>query len=116
MASSCVRGGLDWILGKKFLKSGQAWDQAAQGSGVPIPGGVQKMCRCDTSRYGLVGMVVLGWRVDFSNLWFYDSMIHSSTGISLGPRQVMQKKISESKYTRLLIDIYCLICIAQVQY
>jgi len=50
-----------------------------QGSGgVPIPGGVQKMCRCGTLGYGLVGMVVLGGRLDlmilevFSNLWFYD--------------------------------------------
>jgi len=28
--------------------------------GVPIPGGVQKTCRCGTSGYGLAGMVVLG--------------------------------------------------------
>jgi len=41
--------------------SGQALDQAAQGSGgVPIPGGVQKMCRCGTSGHDLAGMVVLG--------------------------------------------------------
>jgi len=34
MASSCVRGSLDWIL-EKFLycKSGQALEQAAQGGG-----------------------------------------------------------------------------------
>jgi len=47
---------------KKFIywKSGQALEQAAQGgSGVTIPGGVQKMCRCGTWGYGLVGMVVL---------------------------------------------------------
>jgi len=42
-------------------KSGQALDQAAQGSGgVPIPGGVQKPCRCGTSGHGLAGMVGLG--------------------------------------------------------
>jgi len=36
-------------------------EQAAQGSGgVPIPGGVQKTCRCGTWGHGLVGMVVLG--------------------------------------------------------
>ena len=30
MASSCIRGGLDWILGKiSLLKSGQALEQAA---------------------------------------------------------------------------------------
>jgi len=38
-------------------------EQAAQGSGgVTIAGGVQKLCRCGTSGYGLAGMVVLaGW-------------------------------------------------------
>jgi len=48
---------------EKFLscKSGQALDQAAQGSGgVLIPGGVQKPCRCSTWGYGLAGMGVLG--------------------------------------------------------
>jgi len=55
--------------------SGQALDQAAQGSGgVPIPGGVQKTCGWGTSRHGLAGIVVLGWRLTlmilevFSNL------------------------------------------------
>jgi len=55
-------------------------EQAAQGKGcVLIPGGVQKMCRCSTSGYGLADMVTLeGW-LDlmilevFSNLCFYDS-------------------------------------------
>ena len=28
---------------------------------VTIPAGVQKTCRCGTSGYGLVGMVLLGW-------------------------------------------------------
>jgi len=62
MASSGVRGSLDWILGKISLReSGQALEQAAQGSGgVTIPGGVEKMCRCGTSGHGLAGMVVLG--------------------------------------------------------
>ena len=57
------------------LLSGQALDQAAQGGGgVPIPGGVKKTCRCGTSGYGLIGMVVLGGWLDsmilevFSNL------------------------------------------------
>ena len=67
---------------EKFLywRSGQALQQAAQRSGgVPIPGGVQKMCRGGISGHGLAGMVVLGWRLDlmilelFSNL--NDSMI-----------------------------------------
>ena len=62
MASSGVRGGLDWIL-EKFLhwKSAQALAQAAQGSGgVPIPGGVQKLCGCGTWRHGFAGVGVLG--------------------------------------------------------
>ena len=42
---------------------------------------IQKMCRCGTSGYDLVGMVVLGGWLDlmilevFSNLWFYESTI-----------------------------------------
>jgi len=44
---------------------GQTLEQAAQGgSGVPIPGGVQKTCRCGTSGHGLVRMVVLGGWLD----------------------------------------------------
>ena len=42
-------------------KSGQALEQAAQGSScVTNPGGVQKTCRYGTSRHGLMGIVVLG--------------------------------------------------------
>ena len=80
MASSCIRGGFDWILRKmSFLKE---W--AGVGTGCPgswlshHPGGVQKTCRCGTSEQGLVGLVVLGWWWDlmilevFSDLWFYD--------------------------------------------
>jgi len=61
-----------------LILCGQALEQAAQGGGwVPILGRVQKTCRCGTSGYGLVGMVVLGGWLDlmilevFSNLWFY---------------------------------------------
>jgi len=62
MASSCVKGGLVWILGKiSLLKDWSGTEQAAQGSGGdPSPGGVQKTCRHGTSGYGLAGMVVLG--------------------------------------------------------
>jgi len=62
MASSSVRGGLDQILQKiSLLQSGQALEQAAQGSGgVTIPGGVQKICRYGSSGHGLARMVVLG--------------------------------------------------------
>jgi len=42
-----------------------ALEQAAQGGGgVPIPGGVQKKCRCGTAGHGLAGTVVLGWWLD----------------------------------------------------
>ena len=60
-----------------YWKSSQALEQAAQGhGGVPIPGDVQKACRCGTSRYGLEGMVVLGWRLDLMILEvFFQSMI-----------------------------------------
>ena len=50
-----------------------------RGGWVTISGGIQKTCRCVTSGYGLVGLVLLGWWLDFmilevfSNLWFYDS-------------------------------------------
>jgi len=41
--------------------SGQALEQAAQGSGgISISGGVQKVCRHGISGHGLAGMVVLG--------------------------------------------------------
>ena len=58
-------GVLDWILGKiSLLKEWSVpltFEQGAQGGGgVPMPGGVQKTCRCGTSGYGLIGMVVLG--------------------------------------------------------
>ena len=65
-----------------YWKSGKALGQAAQGGGwVTITGGVQKTCRCGTSGYGLVGMVLLGWWLDFmilevfSNLWIYDLLV-----------------------------------------
>ena len=44
------------------------------------------MCRCGTSGYVLVGVVLLGWWLDlmifevFSNLWFYDLIaLHTNT-------------------------------------
>jgi len=62
MASSCIRRGLDWILGK--ISSLKEWSDIGTGSqgtgGVTIPEGVKKMCRCGTSGHGLAGMVVLG--------------------------------------------------------
>ena len=59
-----------------YGKSGQALEQAAQGgSGLPIPGGVQKTCGCGTSGYGLLGMVVLGGRLDSMILGLFQPMI-----------------------------------------
>lgn len=42
MASGCIKGGLDWILGKILQgKGGRTLEQVAQGGGrVPVPGGV----------------------------------------------------------------------------
>ena len=62
MASSCARGGSFWILGKiSLLKEWSGIGTGCPGKWwVTIPGGVQKTCRCDTSRHGLAGMVVLG--------------------------------------------------------
>lgn len=42
MALSCIKGGLDWILGKILQgKGGRTLEQVAQGGGrVPVPGGV----------------------------------------------------------------------------
>ena len=59
-------------------KSGQALEQAAQGGGVTIPWGVQKTCRRGTSAYGLAGMVVLHWQLDFMILEVF-SNLHDST-------------------------------------
>jgi len=36
------------------------WNRLPREVVVPIPGGVQKICRYGTSGYGLAGMVVLG--------------------------------------------------------
>ena len=49
MASNYARGGSVWILRKILLhRSGQALEQAAQGSGrVTISGGVQETHKCD---------------------------------------------------------------------
>ena len=54
MASSCTKGGSDWLLGKILpRKSGEAVAQAAQGGGrVIIPGDVQDYWRYGTERRG----------------------------------------------------------------
>ena len=60
MASSCVRGGLGWILGKiSLLKEWSGTGAGCPGQwGVTVPGGVQKPCGCDTSGHGGVGLTV----------------------------------------------------------
>ena len=51
MASSCARGGSDWIF--LLRKSGDALAQAAQrGGGVTVPGGIQEKSRCGTEGHG----------------------------------------------------------------
>jgi len=55
-------------------------EQAVQGGGgVPIPGGVQKTCRCGTAGHALAGLVALGGQLDLMNLEVFsnldDSMI-----------------------------------------
>ena len=75
MASSCVRGGSVWILGKiSLLKEWSGLGPGCPGSGVPIPGGVQKTCRCGTWGYGLAGTVVLGWWLDLVILEIFPNL------------------------------------------
>jgi len=50
-------------------------EQAAQGGGgVPIPGGVQKTCRCGILGSGLVDMVVLGGWLDMMTLEVFSNL------------------------------------------
>jgi len=71
MASSCVRGGFDWLLAKFYLL--EEWS----GIGIGCPGrwlshhpwNVQKTCRCGTSTYGFVGMVVMVGLDDLRDLF-----------------------------------------------
>jgi len=51
------------------LSSGQAPEQAAQGSGeVTIPGGVEKTCGYGTKEHGLVGSIGGRWPVGLDDL------------------------------------------------
>ena len=52
---------------EKFLQeSGETLAQATWGcGGVTIPGGVQEMCRYGTEGCRLVGMMGMGWQLDF---------------------------------------------------
>ena len=50
-----------WARGPLEEKPLKEWSGIAQGSGgVPIPGGLQKPCRCGTSGHGLAGVGVIG--------------------------------------------------------
>jgi len=61
LGSSVAPLGFSGMRNAPVANTDQASDQAAQGSGgVPIPGGVQKTCRCGTSGHGLAGVVGLG--------------------------------------------------------
>jgi len=63
MASSCVRGGSDWILGKSFFTGRVArhWTRLPRAV-VQSPSleGFKKPCGCGTSGHGLAGVVGLG--------------------------------------------------------
>lgn len=49
MTINCTRGGSGWILRKFLQESGEALEQAAQGSvGITIPRDVQEMRSCGT--------------------------------------------------------------------
>jgi len=76
MSSSCVRGGLDWTLGKITLL--KEW--SGIGTGCPDKWlshhhwDVQKTCRYCTSGHGLSGMMVLGWWLDFIILEVFSNL------------------------------------------
>jgi len=59
MASSCIRGGLDYILGKiSLLKEWSSIGTRCAGKWWRYhPGGVQKTCRSGNSGIGSVGTV-----------------------------------------------------------
>jgi len=62
MASSCFRGGLDWILGKiSLLKEWSGIGTGCPGKWVESPylEVFKKRCIYGTSGHGLAGMVVL---------------------------------------------------------
>ena len=70
------QGRFDWILGKiSLLKEWSGIGTGCQrGSGVTIPRGVQKLCRCGPSEHSLAGVVVLGWQLDFMILEVFSNL------------------------------------------
>jgi len=51
-----------------FSETGNALEQAAQGGGVTIPGGVQEAFRCCTEGCGLVGSTGDRWVVGLDDV------------------------------------------------
>ena len=119
MASSCIRGGLDQVLGKNCLLK----ERSGIGTGCPgrwlspHSGGVQKTCRDGTSGRGLVGMIVLGGWLDsmifevFSSLsysvilWFYKYITEKKKSSS---NQTVNQKFCE--YSFRCLYWYYLFC------
>lgn len=65
MSSSCTRGGLGWILGRKFFTQRviRQWNRLSRA--VTIPESVQKACSCRTWGHGLLeDLAVLGEQLD----------------------------------------------------
>ena len=66
MASSCTRRGSGWMLGKNSSPE----EQLDNSTGCPLrrwshrPEGIQETCAWGTEGHDLVGMVVMGWRLD----------------------------------------------------
>ena len=53
-----------WLCWQEARLAGRCLSFSVWSCGVPIPGGVRKMCGCGTSGHGLAGMGVLGWWLD----------------------------------------------------
>ena len=105
---SCARVGSGWILGE--MSSQKEWwgsGTAAQGGGaVTVPGGVQEACRCGFEGHGLVGVVGMGWWLDYM-IWrvfsnFNDSMkcliIVSYHCLNLGCCKKLSCQVSDSPF------------------
>jgi len=89
-------------------------EQAAQGGGVTVPGGVQEMWRWDTEGHELVGMMVMSWCLDLMTLEVFsncnDSMIHSSLFITVPSSKLQRNQnVNPIQYLSfILLTVWCL--------